>query len=326
LAYVGGVLLIDSDQLHSVANEHMLRSAAAPEFIFFSGGRHTKQSLRDLISVLEDLSAVIVSCSGEKKASDILKKYSLPNVDDIFLKKEEGKTYVYFAEIRSKLFAFPTEMLRELMSSPESSQRKEPVDDQSNEQDDSNALRLTEKSPAHTQATQHCLSCVWYINVYVKERQEMETLIDVLSFVTSPRMILISALTLFTDPFAPDPVLVDTLVSRINFTNRLTSLSLSRINLTAKRAAVIARSLYQAPNLRALDLSWNPLGEGVRDVTRHLTCVPHPYLLILYGVKMTKKQVNDLSEAVRQNKISELWSEYHVSFVIFVSIRLNCLP
>jgi len=93
LACVGGVLFVNSDQLHSVANEHMLRSAAAPELIFF-GGPRTEQSYRDLISVLEDLSAVIVSCSGEKKASDILKKYSLPNVPNIFLKKEEGKTYV----------------------------------------------------------------------------------------------------------------------------------------------------------------------------------------------------------------------------------------
>ena len=103
LAYVGGVLLIDSDQLHSVANEHMLKSAAAPEFIFFSGGRHTGQSHRDLISVLEDLSAVTVCCSGEENASAFVKTYPLENVDDIFLKKEEGKTYLYFAPVESQL-------------------------------------------------------------------------------------------------------------------------------------------------------------------------------------------------------------------------------
>ena len=317
LDYVGGVVLIDSYQLHSFANEHMLNSAAAPEFIFFFGDQHTEQSYRDVISVLEDLSAVIVSCSGEKKASAFFKKYPLQNVNGIFLKKEEGKTYLYFAKIWSNFSTSLTEMFRELISSPECTQRN----DQSNEQDDISALCLTENSTAETRTTQHCLSCVWYISFLSGKRQEMETLIDVLSFVTSPRTICIYS----TAPF-PDPVLADTLVSRINFTNRLDWLALSNINLTAKPAAVIARSLYQAPNLHVLDLSFNPLGEGVSNLTRHLSGAPHLLTLALFDVKMTKKQVNDLSEAVRENKISVLWSSYHVSFVIFVTIRFNCLP
>jgi len=306
LSVVGGVLLIGSDQLHSVANEHLLKSAAAPELIFFPSGLRTEQSYQDLISVLEDLSAVVVCCSGEKKASDFLKKYSFRDVNVIGLKKE-GKIHLYIAEIQAAFRAFPTEMLRKRTSSSEFTQKKKPVDDQtSNEQDDSSALCLTENSTADTQVTQHCLSCVWNIAVEVNERQEMETLTDVLSFVTSPRIIDIRAFRLVTDP-----VLVDTLVSRINFTNRLASLSLSNINLTAKPAVVIATSLYQAPNLSYLDLSMNPLGEGVSDLTRHLSCVPHLDTLFLLYVKMTKKQVNDLSEAVRKTKIKRLWSHYH---------------
>ena len=319
LSHVGGVLFIDSDQLHSLANEHFLKSAAAPEFIFFPSGLHTQQSYQDLISVLEDLSAVVVCCSGEKKASDVLKKYSLSSVG-VFLKKEEEKIYLYIAEIDTGLTTLPTEMLIELISSPESTQKK-PVDDQSNEQDDSSALCLTENSTDDTQATHHCLSFVWKIDVHVNERQDIETLIDVLPFVTSPRLIRI-----FGKGSAADPLQVDTLVSRINFTNRLSALVLYDINLTAKPAAVIARSLYQAPNLFYLDLSFNPLGEGVSDVTRHLSCAPHLEALYLYRVKMTKKQVNDLTEAVRRTKISQLLTSYHVSFVIFVSIRVNSLP
>jgi hypothetical protein len=323
LSYVGGVLLIDSNQLHSVANEHLLKSAAAPVFTFFSTGEHSEQSYRDLITVVEDLGAVVVSCSGEKKASDFLKKYSLESVDDIFLKKEEGKIYLYIAQIRNLYSTFPTEMLRELISLPESTQKKKPVGDQSNEQDNSSALCLTENtgSTPDTRATQHCLSCVWRIAVSDAERQEMETLIEVLPFVTSPQAIDISGVRRATDA-----VLLDTLVSRINFTNRLDWLILQHINLTAKPAAVIARSLYQAPNLRWLSLSFNPLGEGVSDLTRHLSCAPSLESLSLLDVKMTKKQVNDLTEAVRQSKISYLTSCYHVSFVIFVTICFNRLP
>ena len=326
LSYVGGVLYIDSDKLHSLANDHLLKSAAAPEFIFFPNALRTEQDCQDLISVLQDLSVVIVCCSGEKwKASDFLKKYSLSSVE-VFLKNEEGKIYLYIAEIGKSIIApyirriLPTEILTDLIKSPESSQ-KNPVDDQSNKQDNSSTLCLTENSTDDTRATHHCLSFVWRIDVNVDERQKMETLIDVLPFVTSPRDIFI-----FGVGRATDPVLVDTLVSRINFTNRLQWLALDTINLTAKPAAVIARSLYQAPNLHYLNLSWNPLGEGVSDLTRHLSCAPHLEDLYLYDVKMTKKQVNELTEAVRQTKISELWSSYHVSFVIFVTIRFNNLP
>ena len=320
LSYVGGVLLIDSDQLHSLANEHFLKSAAAPEFIFFPSGLRTEQSYQDLISVLEDLSAVIVSCSGEKKASDFVKKYSLSSVD-VFLKKDEGKIYLYIAEIRGGFTwnVFPPEILTELISSPESTQKK-PVDDQSNERDDSSALCLTENSTDDTQATHHCLSFIKSIQVYVDGRQEIETLSDVLPFLTSPQYIFICGVG-----SATAPVLVDTLVSRINFTNRLLALVLFNINLTAKPAGVISRSLYQAPNLRVLNLSRNPLGEGVSDLTRHLSCAPDLESLHLVDVKMTKKQVSDLTEAVRQTKISKLWTSYHVSFVIFVTTRFNSL-
>ena len=317
LSYVGGVLFIDSDQLNSLASEHFLKSAAVPEFIFFPSCPRTEQSSQDLISLLEDLSAVVVCSSGEKKASDFLKRYSLSS--EVFLKKEEGKIYLYIADIDTTFGTFPTEILTELISSPKSTQKKR-VDDQSFEQDDRSALCLTENRTDDTQATHHCLSFVWRINVHVDKRQEVETLIDVLPFVTSPQYIFI-----FGTGSCTDPELVDTLVSRINFTNRLHVLELDRINLTAKPAAVIARSLYQAPNLRILGLSCNTLGEGVSDLTQHLSCAPHLEHLYLYYVKMTKKQVNDLTEAVLQTKI-RVWSPYHVSFVIFVTTCFNSLP
>ena len=200
LSYVGGVLYIVSDQLHSLANDHLLKSVAAPESIFFPSGLRTEQDCQDLISVLEDLSAVVVSCSGEKKASDFLKKHSLSSVE-VFLKIEEGNIYLYIAEIGQSTIApyisstFPTEILTELISSPEFTQKR-PVDDQSNEQDDSSALCLTDNSTDDTRATHHCLSFVWNIDVHVYERQEIETLIDVLPLVIFPRYITIFGLLL----------------------------------------------------------------------------------------------------------------------------------
>ena len=115
-----------------------------------------------------------------------------------------------------------------------------------------------------------------------------------------------------------DAQLTETLVSRIIFTDRLDTLVLTNINLTAKPAAVIARSLHQAPGLQWLDLSKNPLGEGVSVLIQHLSRVPHLERLRLSDVKMTKQQVNELSAAVRQSKIYRLETQYHASFVIVV--------
>ncbi|XP_078368871.1 uncharacterized protein LOC144652677 [Oculina patagonica] len=313
LSYVGGVLLIDPDQLHSVAEEHLLKFAEAPEFIFFSYSlydKHTEQSYHDLITVVEDLNAVLVSCSGENKASDFLIKYQFPRVDKFFLKKEGTKMNIYMTEIRKDNdFTFPTEMLKESpISSPEPTQKKKSVGGQSNEQDNRTTLCLTENNDSTTDTPPHCLSCVSDIGIVGIESQEMETLVKVLPFVSSPRRIHI-----FGKVGAPElsETLTETLVSRINFTNRLAVLQLERINLTAKAAAVIARSLPQAPNLRVLNLSSNPLGEGVSDLTRHLSCVPRLKYLRIYNVKMTKKQVTVLTEPVRQSNISTLLSSYH---------------
>ena len=291
-----------------------------PELIFFPSGLRTEQSYQDLINVLEDLSAVVVCLWGKKwKAADFLKKYPLSSVE-VFLKKEEGRIHLYITEIHKRFTCstYPAEIITVLISSPDSTQKK-PVDDQSNEQDDSSALCLTENSTYDTLATHHCLSFVWKVDVYVDERQEIKTLIDILPFVTSPQDIIISGRGSATT----DPVLADTLVSHINFTNRLHVLALDCINLTAKPAAVIARSLYLAPNLHVLNLSRNPLGEGVSDLTQHLSCAPHLEHLELENIKMTKKQVRDLTEAVRQTKITLLLSCYHVSVVVFVTTCFN---
>ena len=142
----------------------------------------------------------------------------------------------------------------------------------------------------------------------------MKVVADCLPLFTALEMMVI-----YGKPFEIiDAQLTETLVSRIIFTDRLHELTLVYINLTAKPAAVVARSLHQSPSLEHLDLSENPLGKGVSVLTQHLSRVPHLKRLLLYEVKMTKQQVNELSAAVRQSKISWLNTQYHVSFVILV--------
>ena len=313
----GGVLDLDSNTVNITANKHLLKSGMIPDFIFFTGDTDSREkSYRDLITIAEDTNAVFLSCSGEKKAADLLKKFPPLPLHDFFLKRER-KIVVYVKHIFKEAGDFfPTEMLRELISPTAESTQVTRLVDPLNEHGSETASSLTQNTDSITGPTPQSLSSVKNIYIFGTERQEMKVVADCLPLFTA-----LQTMAIHGKPFEIiDAQLTETLVSRIIFTDRLESLQLANINLTAKPTAAITRSLHQAPSLYTLDLSENPLGEGVSVLTHHLSCVPHLYRLSLFDVKMTKQQVNKLSAAVRQSNISLLETEYHVSFVILVSI------
>ena len=323
LSYTGGVLSLDSNLLNITANEHLLKSGMIPDAIFFpSEVDSSEKSYRDLITVVEDTDAVFLSCSGEKKAADLLKKFPPRPLRKFFLKRER-KIIVYVIQIDNHCDTFPTEMLRELISPTTESTQVKRVGDPLNEHDSGTASYLTKNTNSITGPTPHSLSCLSELSIIGIEREEMKMVTDCLPLFTALCHIRIRG-----RPFdIIDAQLTETLVSRIIFTDRLVILALSYINLTAKHTAAIARSLHQAPSLGLLNLSENPLGEGVSVLTQHLSRVPHLEMLLLANVKMTRQQVNDLSAAVRQSNISELSTDYHVSFVILVCLcsHYSCL-
>ena len=317
-SYTGGVLSLDCNKLNITANEHLLKSGMTPNIIVFPLLEpSSEESYQNLITVAEDTDAVFFSCSGEKKAADLLKKFPRRPVSEFSLERERKMiVYVHLLWKEERDGTFPTEMLRELISPTVESTRMKCVGDPLNEQDNEIAPCLTQNTFSITDLTLQSLSRLTEIFIYNIERQEMKMLADFLPLFTALQMIQITG-----NPFEiVDAQLTETLVSRIIFTDRLDTLDLTNINLTAKPTAAITRSLHQAPGLRWLDLSKNPLGEGLSVLTQHLSCVPHLERLCLFDVKMTKQQVNELSAAVRQSNISWLETEYHVSFVILVCI------
>ena len=309
---------LDCNKLNITANEHLLKSGMTPNIIVFPLLEpSSEESYQNLITVAEDTDAVFFSCSGEKKAADLLKKFPRRPVSEFSLERERKMIVnVHLLWKEEGVGTFPTEMLRELISPTVESTRVKRVGDPLNEQDNEIAQYLTQNTFSITDLIPQSLSRLTEISIYHIERQEMKMLADFLPLFTDLQWIDITG-----KPFEIiDAQLTETLVSRIIFTDRLDRLELVNINLTAKPAAVIARSLHQAPGLRHLNLSENPLGEGVSVLIQHLSRVPHLERLNLSDVKMTKQQVNELSAAVRQSNISWLETEYHVSFVILVCI------
>ena len=311
-SYTGGILSLDSNQLNVTANEHLLKSGMIPDFIFFPPYEESSEkSYRDLITVAEDTDAVFFSCSGVKKAADLLKKFQHRSLSEFFLKRER-KMIVYVNQIWKEKDGgtFPTEMLQELISPTAESTQVKCVGDPLNEQDNETASCLTKNTDSVTGPTPQSLSCVTEIDIDHIERQEMKMLADCLPLFTALQWIVITG----KPSEIIDAQLTETLVSHIIITDRLVSLVLININLTVEPAAAIARSLHQAPSLRFLNLSQNPLGEGVSVLTQHLIVVPNLERLCLSDVRMTKQQVNDLSVTVRKRNISRLDTEYHVSW------------
>ena len=305
-------LYLDSNQVNITANEHLLKSGMIPDFIFFPPYEESSEkSYRDLITVAEDTDAVFFSCSGVKKAADLLKKFQHRSLSEFFLKRER-KMIVYVNQIWKEKDGgtFPTEMLQELISPTAESTQVKCVGDPLNEQDNETASCLTKNTDSVTGPTPQSLSCVTEIDIDHIERQEMKMLADCLPLFTALQWIVITG----KPSEIIDAQLTETLVSHIIITDRLVSLVLININLTVEPAAAIARSLHQAPSLRFLNLSQNPLGEGVSVLTQHLIVVPNLERLCLSDVRMTKQQVNDLSVTVRKRNISRLDTEYHVSW------------
>ena len=236
--------------------------------------------------------------------------------------KREGKIIVYVDQIWKEgrhRGNFPTEMLRELILPIAESTQVKRFGNTLNEQDNETASCLTKNTDSITVPTPQSLSCVTKIDISDIESLEMKMLADCLPLSTALRSIVIIGNSFEII----DAQLTKSLVSRIIFTERLHTLVLVNINLTAKPAAAIARSLHQSPSLRGLNLSQNPLGEGVGVLTQHLSRVPRLEWLWLSNVKMTKQQVNDLSAAVRQSNIPHLSTCYHVSFVILICICIH---
>ena len=319
-SYTGGTMCLDYNQLNITANEHLLKSGMIPDFIFFPPDEKSSvKSYRDLIIVAEDTDAVFFSCSGEKKAADLLKNFPCRSLSEFFLKRE-GKIIVYVDQIwKESRDTFPTEMLRELILPIAESTQVKRFGNTLNEQDNETASCLTKNTDSITVPTPQSLSCVTQIEINDLDRLEMKMLADCLPLSTVLRSIVIIGNSFEII----DAQLTKSLVSRIIFTERLHTLVLVNINLTAKPAAAIARSLHQSPSLRGLNLSQNPLGEGVGVLTQHLSRVPRLDWLWLSNVKMTKQQVNDLSAAVRQSNIPYLSTCYHVSFVILICICIH---
>ena len=310
-----GVLLIEADQLNDLVKEKLVKTTVNVNYVFFTWSKYTEQDFKNLIILSEQLNAFFVSCSGKKKASEFLSNFTWRRVDEFFLKKEENNTYLYFMKIikhESLGIPFlPCKMMKALISKQETTKKTNMNGDESSEESSSSCC-----------SKRHGLSRVWRIEAWFVNRSVVELISEMMPFLTAPHVIWVWG----EDGEVYDAEVTESLLRSIQVTHKLKELTLYGINVTSSPAVEFINNLFKkAPNLRWLDMSWNPLlGAGVDSLIQHLSCAPHLEKLWLYDVKMTPQQVMDLSSAIKQHgNIIMLWSYYHVSFPIlsqFVSL------
>ena len=299
-----GVLLIEADQLNDLVKEKLVKTTVNVNYVFFTYNKeYTEQDYRNLTILSEQLNAFIVSCSGEKKASEFLSNLTWCPVSEFFLKKEENNTHLYFTEIRnSDPRCLALDIIHKALISKKKTTKKTNM----------NGDESSEESSSSCCSKRHGLSRVRRIEGFHVNRSDVEQLIEIMPFITAPQGIEVAG-------EHGEVYDAESLLRSIQTTHKLKTLTLCRINVTSSPAVEFIDSLFKkAPNLESLNMSFNPLlGAGVDSVIKHLSCAPHLKELMLWDVKMTAQQVMDLTAAKQQNgNISDLWSSYHVSLPI----------
>ena len=323
LSSLGGVLVINEKQLNVIVEEKLVQTTETPNYVFFNENNYKNYEAQDYCNLKilsQQLNAVIVSCVGEKEASEFLSNSTWRRIDEFFLKKEEKNTHLYLAKIvkdEREGIPFPCNIIKALISKQETTKKTNMNGDESSEESSSSCC-----------SKRHGLSRVRRIEARPVNRSEVELMSEMMAFITAPHVIWVWS----EHGEVFDAEVTESLLRSIQVTHKLKDLSLFNINVTSSPAVeLFINNLFKkAPNLEKLDMSYNPLlGAGVDSLIKHLSCAPHLKTLFLgylwlAGVKMTPQQVMDLTSAIKQRgNNTELLSEYHVSFPIlsqFVSL------
>ena len=158
----------------------------------------------------------------------------------------------------TRLKYLPTGLLTSLISAPESS-LQEP-DHKLQNHDVCNSLQLTEKTSDQTLT--HSLSYLREIQMY------------------GPTSELFSVL------------------NNLHHVPRLSKLHLHDVGMGNQECQLLATALKYVNKLRMLELSRNPLGQGISELAKHLHSVPHLKSLQLGDTQMGEKEVTALAHVL----------------------------
>ena len=274
LQCVNGLLVIDcgDKQLPKVLSEHCLRSKNfldKPDYVLFKQGLTLDLEVvgDQMFSVMSDLDTVFVTCYGDVKS---VNTYHDLHVfpHEFFIKKVGHRLVFYLTRLKFRRpTSLFTELFRSLISAPKSSLQA--PDHVSQNHDVCSSLNLTEK--ISDQTLTHSLS---YLRAIV---------------INSPTSELVS------------------LLNNLHHVPRLSELHLCNVGIGNQECQLLASALKYVGKLHMLRLSPNPLGQGIRELAKHLHSVPHLKELHLNATQMGEEEVTTLAHSLQNvTQLSEL--------------------
>ena len=255
------------------------------ESVLFDFHRRPSPKDRDHISsIMDDFNAVIVSSTGETKASNFVRRQRKTDVlASLLLKHSEDKMYLYFSQLAN----VDVETLRELAMPAPATFLHTRADHEDVEVGD----RAAEMD---WQIRQHCFSLAKKIDVEDLEGDVIRIICNVLPLLSRPREIVLRSLKESSESQETGRV-----VSGMNMTECLRRLKLHKICLTEKSLPLLANALQKACNLQELVLSENPLGSSVRCLAANIRHVQQLNILELSDVLMEHVTFSDLANSLR---------------------------
>ena len=279
-----GVLVISDTMLHLLTEDHVLKSKVLPNHVLFNFRQQPSKKQRDYVaSIMDDLDALVVTASGERKASDLVRKLSKFEIlTSLFLRRREDKMFLQFTQVAG----IDVRILNKLtLPSP-----NPPQDSSHNQRHDEETT-----TKMNCQTSQHCFSLAKKIEI--DEIEDGDEFIGVISnavaLLESPQEI-----TLRSSEKSFEPHQIERLAKGMNITKCLQRLRLHRMSLNEQSSTIIASALHQASNLQELLLSENPLGSSVSCLAENLQHVQQLETLELSGVLMDEQAFSNLATSL----------------------------
>ena len=325
---VNGVLVISrSDQLSIVAREHVLKlfTTPKPDYVFFP---QRPGMVKDTFPVMCDLQAVVVPLFGDHD-SKLVNTYEHLDLFYPFVKKEEQQMVLYITCLQR---LFDSQLYLDLLNDISEPQSPTPQTvDEVPQDETNNSSRLTKEKCGQTK--KHSLSYLREVLVDYPSPEKLLVVGKLLKFVNRLETLRIKLDRKYWQEGLYDVQVVESLVSHIYltyFTDRLRSLELTFFHMTQILTARIVRLLFQAPNLRSLNLSWNCLSySGIKNLTENLRHLKHLSHLELRGVGIGHLACQLLSTSLKyvsNLQVLDLSQNPLAHGILELSKNLNCIP
>ena len=283
LKSTSGVLLIPDTTMHRLIDDHALKYKVLPNYVLFNFRRPPSQEHRvHMAAIMEDLNVVVTTASGEREASDVVRKLSkLEVLASLFLKRQEDKLYLHFTQVAGIDVGTLNELTLLTPNLPPDSSHDQRHGEEST-------------SKMNCQIRQHCFSLAKKIEIYEIEDDEFIGVIsNVVPLLESPQEI-----TLGGSQASFEPRQIERLAKAMNFTECLQRLRLPRMSLNEQSSTIVTSALHQASNLQELLLSENPLGSSVSCLAENLQHVQQLETLELSGALMEEQAFSDLANSL----------------------------